>query len=82
MRKIALALAALTALSGSASACGHAKAVQAQAPATCTHNSVKLDCKSTGTIAPAGIKAPGDREAAGKPRLGIDINPWVMPSGF
>ena len=49
------------------------------APCTQTVSGKKLDCAATGSIkdnGPATTGSLGDQ----KPRLGIDIDPWIMPS--
>lgn len=81
MKTPAFALAALLALSGTAFAGQTAKTVQAQAPACAKiERAATLDCAATGSI---DRQATDSRAAERKgPRLGIDINPWIMPSGF
>ncbi|MET2830352.1 DUF680 domain-containing protein [Mesorhizobium shangrilense] len=78
MKKTILTLAAVLALSGSAFAASATQPVkQAPAAATCvdakTH--VKLDCSATGSIE----KATSSTQGKG-PKIGIDINPWIVPS--
>lgn len=77
MQKTLLTLAAVLALSGSAFAASATQSVK-QAPSTIcvdarTH--VKLDCSATGSIE----KTTSSAESKG-PRIGIDINPWIVPS--
>ena len=77
MNKILLALATVLALSGSAIA-GSSTVSPKQAPAaTCvdTKTHAKLDCSVTGSVEKSNVKAKG-------PRLGIEINPWIVPSTF
>ena len=82
MKNTALALAALLALSGSAFA-GEAAKSDTAAPAACADTTLKaaLDCKATGSIEKIRQDTASDGNHA-KPRLGIDINPWIMPSTF
>ena len=50
--------------------------------ATCvdTKTNVKLDCASTGSVEKKGAT---ENTVDGKgPRLGISINPWIVPSAF
>jgi hypothetical protein len=79
MKTPALALAALVALSGAAFAGETAK--KAPAPAACVETTLKgkIDCTATGSV-----EKPADsaKAATKGPRLGIDINPWIMPSTF
>lgn len=81
MKKSAFALAALVAFSGSALAGEAAKGKHAPAAPACVEKTVKLDCAPTGSVArPAPAQETG---TAGKgPRLGIDIDPWIMPNTF
>lgn len=77
MKKTILTLAAVLALSGSAFAASATQPVK-QAPATIcvdarTH--VKLDCSTTGSIEKTTSSTEGK-----SPRIGIDINPWIVPS--
>jgi hypothetical protein len=79
MKKTVLALAALVALSGAAFAGETSK--QAPAPAACAETTLKakLDCTATGSV-----EKPTDpgKAATKGPRLGVDINPWIMPGAF
>ncbi|BCG85982.1 hypothetical protein MesoLj113c_20920 [Mesorhizobium sp. 113-3-9] len=82
MKKALLTLAAVLALSGSAFAAGATQPVKHPPAATCvdTKTNVKLDCASTGSVEK---KAATENKAEGKgPRLGISINPWIVPSAF
>ena len=82
MKKTALALAALVALSGAALAGETAKNDAGAAPAACVATTVRanLDCAATGSIDKAG-SAAGDTATGGK-KLGIDLNPWSVTNGF
>lgn len=77
MKKTLLTLAAVLALSGSAFAASATQPVKQAPAATCvdarTH--VKLDCSATGSIE----KTTSSTESKG-PKIGIDINPWIVPS--
>ncbi|MER9655401.1 lipoprotein [Mesorhizobium sp. M0152] len=82
MKKTLLALTAVLALSGSAFAANNAHPVKHVPAATCvdTRTNVKLDCASTGSVEKKGST---ENTAEGKgPRLGISINPWIVPSAF
>jgi len=69
MRRTILALAALAATSGFAMAKDtHIAKPHAHAVCSQTMTKQKLDCGTTGST--------GRTE----PRLGIDINPWIVPS--
>ena len=74
MKKTILTLAAVLAFSGAAFAGTTQQAKQAPA-ATCvdTKTNVELDCSATGSVQKSDAKGP---------RLGIEINPWIMPSSF
>jgi len=80
VKKTALALAALLALSSGAMAAQAKQPSTAKAdPATtCAQSATKLDCSSTGSLEKAkSTAAPNEG-----PRLGIAVNPWIMPSPF
>ncbi|MBZ9809759.1 DUF680 domain-containing protein [Mesorhizobium sp. BR1-1-9] len=82
MKKTLLTLAAVLALSGSALAANTTHPVKHVPAATCvdTKANVKLDCGSTGSLEKKGVT---ENSAEGKrPRLGISINPWIVPSAF
>ncbi|TPK62203.1 DUF680 domain-containing protein [Mesorhizobium sp. B2-4-19] len=82
MKKTLLTLAAVLALSGSAFAASTTQPVKHLPAATCvdTKTNVKLDCASTGSVEKKGA---AENTAEGKgPRLGISINPWILPSAF
>jgi hypothetical protein len=81
MKKTILALAAVLAFSGAAFAGQNQPGKQAPA-AACVDTNVKLDCGATGSVEKAGTTThKGSTENKG-PRLGIDINPWIVPSTF
>ncbi|MER9329026.1 DUF680 domain-containing protein [Mesorhizobium sp. M0488] len=82
MKKTLLALTAVLALSGSAFAANTAHPVKHVPAATCidTRTNAKLDCASTGSVEKKGST---ENTAEGKgPRLGISINPWIVPGAF
>ncbi|QPC90954.1 DUF680 domain-containing protein [Mesorhizobium sp. INR15] len=82
MKKTILTLAAVLALSGSAFAANTNQQIKQAPAATCvdSRTHVKLDCASTGSLEKQGTT---ENTAAGKgPRLGISINPWIVPSAF
>ena len=80
MKKAALALAALVAFSGAALAGQNVKTKHA-APAACVETTVKgkLDCAPTGSTEKA---RPAAGAETAKPRTGIAVNPWIMPTTF
>lgn len=83
MRKAILALAAVIAFSGAANA-GSAD-THKQAPAVkCTAaTGTRLDCASTGSVEkmrPFVDENPANTRK--RPRLGIDVNPWITPNTF
>ena len=77
MNKTLIALAAVLALSGSAFAGSNNVSTKHATAATCvdTTTNAKLDCSVTGSVEKSDVKAKG-------PRLGIEINPWIVPSSF
>lgn len=82
MKKTLLTLAAVLALSGSALAASATQPVKHLPAATCvdTKTNAKLDCAATGSLEKKGT---AENTAEGKsPRLGISINPWILPSAF
>ncbi|RWO69040.1 DUF680 domain-containing protein [Mesorhizobium sp.] len=81
MKKTLLTLAAVLALSGSAFAANTTHPVKHAPVAACVDTrTVKLDCASTGSVEKKGAT---QNTAEGKgPRLGISINPWIVPSAF
>ncbi|MEP6564519.1 MAG: DUF680 domain-containing protein [Mesorhizobium sp.] len=74
MKKTILTLAAVLAFSGAAFA-----GTSQPSTAVCvdTKTNVKLDCSATGSVEKSDAKA----DSKG-PRLGIEINPWIVPSSF
>ncbi|MER8517867.1 DUF680 domain-containing protein [Mesorhizobium sp. M0644] len=79
MKKAILALAALLALSVAAFAGSNQSGKQ---EVTCidTKTGAKLDCAPTGSLENADAAA---HKAGSKgPRLGIGIDPWIVPSSF
>ena len=78
MKRTALALAAMVALSGVAFA-GETTTNQ-QIPAACAQTATKtrLDCAATGSIEKT---RPATSESK-RPRLGIEASPWIMPTTF
>lgn len=83
MKKTLLTFAAVLALSGSAFAASATQPVKHAPAATCvdTRTHVKLDCASTGSVEKK--KSSTENTADGKgPRLGISINPWIVPNAF
>ncbi len=83
MKKTVLTIAAVLALTGAAFAGTTQPAKQAQAAACVeTKAKVKLDCSVTGSLDKQGATT-GTRSTEGNgPRLGISVNPWIMPSTF
>ncbi|MER9946954.1 DUF680 domain-containing protein [Mesorhizobium sp. M0047] len=82
MKKTLFTLAAVLALSGSAFAASAPHMVKHASATTCvdTKTDVKLDCASTGSVEKKGAT---ENTAEGKgPRLGISIDPWIVPSSF
>ncbi|RWN63706.1 MAG: DUF680 domain-containing protein [Mesorhizobium sp.] len=84
MKKTILTLAAVLALSGMAFAGQSQPGKQApQAPqAPCADTSIKLDCGATGSVEKAGSVTRDGSTEKREPRLGIDIDPWIVPSTF
>jgi len=78
MKKTILTLAAVLAFSGAAFA-GTSQPSKHVPAAVCvdTKTNVKLDCSATGSVEKSDAKA----DSKG-PRLGIEINPWIVPSSF
>lgn len=78
MKKTILTLAAVMAFSGAAFA-GTSQPSKHVPAAVCvdTKTNVKLDCSATGSVEKSDAKA----DSKG-PRLGIEINPWIVPSSF
>ncbi|MER8579431.1 DUF680 domain-containing protein [Mesorhizobium sp. M1423] len=79
MKKAILTLAALLALSGAAIA-GSNQTGKQEAACIDTKTDVKLDCAPTGSLENADAET---HKAGSKgPRLGIGIDPWIVPSSF
>ncbi|RVC48418.1 DUF680 domain-containing protein [Mesorhizobium sp.] len=79
MKKTILALATVLAFSGAAFAGTSHQAKQAPAAACVqTNANVKLDCGTTGSVEKTGATT----DAAKDQRLGIEIDPWIVPSTF
>ncbi|MDH4988126.1 DUF680 domain-containing protein [Aminobacter anthyllidis] len=80
MRRTILALAALAATSGFAMANDTHKTTHAPVACSQTISGQKLDCGSTGSI--KDDKGPQTTNSinAEKPRIGIDVNPWIVPT--
>lgn len=78
MKKAILMLAALLALSGAAFA-GSSQPAKQEAACIDTKADVKLDCAATGSLEKADAAA---HKASKGPRLGIGIDPWIVPSSF
>jgi hypothetical protein len=77
VKNTAHALAALFALSGGAMAAQSTKAKTKPAP-TCTQATTELDCAPTGSLE----KVTKPATTTTQPKLGIDVNPWIMPGSF
>ncbi len=72
MRRTVLALAAVVAATGLAMA-KEAQTMKPHAPAACiTKSGEKLDCSNAGGQGTVPAKST-------KPRLGIDVSPWMVP---
>jgi hypothetical protein len=80
MKKTILALVAVLAFSGAALA-GQAQPGK-QAPVACAVTNVKLDCGATGSVEKAGSATRDSSTENKDPRLGIDVDPWIVPSTF
>ncbi|MEJ6782271.1 DUF680 domain-containing protein [Aminobacter sp. Piv2-1] len=79
MRRTVLALAAMLAATGMVTA-KDARTPKPQAPAACSDKGQKLDCTPTGSIKDRGPQTTNSIDAPQKPRMGIDINPWIVPT--
>ncbi|MES0070902.1 DUF680 domain-containing protein [Mesorhizobium sp. M0058] len=75
MNKTLLALATVLALSGSAFAANNTHSTKQAATCVDTTTNAKLDCAVTGSVEKSDVMAKS-------PRLGIEINPWIVPSTF
>lgn len=81
MKRTVLALATVIAATGFAMAKdAHVTAPKAPAACTQTVSGAKVDCSSTGSVSKDKPPVTTNSIGAEKPRLGIDIDPWIMPS--
>jgi hypothetical protein len=80
MRRTILALAAIAATSGFAMANDTHKTTHEPTVCSQTASGKKLDCSSTGSLSNDRGPATTNSIAAEKPRVGIDINPWIVPT--
>ncbi|MER9233300.1 DUF680 domain-containing protein [Mesorhizobium sp. M0622] len=81
MKKAILALAALLALSG-ASFAGSSQPAKQEAACVDSKTGAKLDCAATGSLEKAGAATHKGSSDSKGPRLGIGIDPWIVPSSF
>ncbi|CCV16139.1 DUF680 domain-containing protein [Mesorhizobium sp. STM 4661] len=83
MKKTVLTLAAVLAFSGAAFA-GTSQPAKQTPAAACIHTNanVKLDCGATGSVEKTGVATKTGSVDGKGPKLGIDINPWIVPSTF
>ncbi|UVC17406.1 DUF680 domain-containing protein [Mesorhizobium onobrychidis] len=81
MKKTIFALAAVLAFSGAAFASESQLGKQVPA-AACADTNVKLDCGATGSVEKSGSATRNGSTENKDPRLGIDIDPWIVPSTF
>ncbi|SIT56272.1 conserved exported hypothetical protein [Mesorhizobium prunaredense] len=81
MKKTILAVAAVLAFSGAAFADQSQLGKQAPA-AACADTSIELDYGATGSVEKADAATHKDSTESKGPRLGIDIDPWIVPSTF
>jgi hypothetical protein len=81
MKTTILTLAAVLAFSGAAFA-GTSQPIKQAPAAVCvdTRTNVNLDCSATGSVEKTG--AASKTGSAKGPRLGIDVDPWIVPSTF
>ncbi|MGX9118085.1 DUF680 domain-containing protein [Mesorhizobium sp. BHbsci] len=77
MKKAIFALVAVLAFSSAAFAGQPGKPA-----AACADTNVKLDCGATGSVEKTGPATPKGSTENKDPRLGIDIDPWIVPSTF
>ncbi|RWM14628.1 MAG: DUF680 domain-containing protein [Mesorhizobium sp.] len=80
MKKTIIALVAVLAFSGAAFA-GQSQPGK-QAAACADTNNIKLDCGATGSVEKTGTATHKGSTENKDPRLGIDIDPWIVPSTF
>ncbi|MER8484494.1 DUF680 domain-containing protein [Mesorhizobium sp. M1322] len=81
MRNPIFALAAVLAFSGAAFAGQNQPGKQAPA-AACADTNIELDCGATGSVEKSGSATRNGSTENKGPRLGIDIDPWIVPSTF
>ncbi|SJM34916.1 DUF680 domain-containing protein [Mesorhizobium delmotii] len=79
MKKPIFALVAVLAFSGAAFAGESQPGKQA---AACADTNIELDCSATGSVEKSGSATRNGSTENKDPRLGIDINPWIVPSTF
>lgn len=79
MRPTILALAAVLATSGLAMAKDTHKSTPAPAACSATTSKHKLDCSTTGAIKE---RSPSTTKSGQGPRLGFDMNPWIVPPKY
>ncbi|RWM76563.1 MAG: DUF680 domain-containing protein [Mesorhizobium sp.] len=79
MRKPIFALVAVLAFSGAAFAGQSQPGKQA---AACADANIELDCGATGSVEKSGSATRNGSTENKGPRLGIDIDPWIVPSTF
>ncbi|AMS44155.1 MULTISPECIES: hypothetical protein [Aminobacter] len=80
MRRTILALAALAATSDFAMANDTTKTTHKPTMCSQTVSGEKVDCGSTGSTRDDRGPATTNSIGAKKPRVGIDINPWIVPT--
>ncbi|TIT05091.1 MAG: DUF680 domain-containing protein [Mesorhizobium sp.] len=76
MKKTIFALVAVLAFSSAAFA------GQSKPAAACADTNAKLDCGATGSVEETGPATHKGSTENKDPRLGIDIDPWIVPSTF
>ena len=76
MRRTILALAAVLTTSGLAMAKDTHKTAPAPAGCNATMSKQKVDCGTTGSIKEP---SPSVTKGSETPRLGFDMNPWIVP---
>lgn len=79
MKKTIFALVAVLALSSAALA---GQSQPGKPAAACADTNVKLDCGATGSVEETGPATHKGSTENKDPRLGIDIDPWIVPSTF
>lgn len=81
MKKTILAIAAVLAFSGVAFA-GQSQPGEQAPAAACANTDINLDCGATGSVEKSGSATRNGSTENKDPRLGIDIDPWIVPSTF